>query len=290
MTTHTPHDSGIETQAAGDVRLTTLLLARYGATAPNLDVWNETLKTVLGHRSVRHYRPDPLPEGTIELLVAAGQSAASSSNLQAWSVIAVEDSNRKARLAALAGEQAQITQAPLFLVWLVDLHRLETIGRLEDSPSEGLQYLESFLLGAVDATLAAQNAVIALESIGLGAVYIGAIRNNPEKVARELALPPHVFPLFGLTVGYPDPTIRTAVKPRLSQEAVLFRETYALSEITETTAFNDYNLRLKHFQTKQHMSQRNWTETVARRLHDAASLHGRDRLAAALRNMGFGLK
>ena len=76
MTTHTPHDSGIETQAAGDVRLTTLLLARYGATAPNLDVWNETLKTVLGHRSVRHYRPDSLPEGTIELLVAAGQSAA----------------------------------------------------------------------------------------------------------------------------------------------------------------------------------------------------------------------
>lgn len=271
-----------------DSRLAALLSARYGTAVPDLGVWNETLHTVLGHRSVRDYRPDPLPDGTLELLVAAGQSAASSSNLQAWSVVAVEDPERKARLAALAGEQKQIIQAPLFLVWLVDLHRLETIGRLESSPSEGLQYLESFLLGAVDAALAAQNAVVALESLDLGAVYIGAIRNNPEKVAKEIALPPHVFALFGLAVGYPDPAVATAVKPRLPQDAVLFRETYATERAN--VPFNEYNLRLRHFQAGQNIPQRDWTETVAQRLRHAASLHGRDRLAEVLRGLGFGLK
>ncbi len=58
----------------------------------------------------------------------------------------------------------------------------------------------------IDAALAAQNAVVALESLGLGTCYIGAIRNDPETVARELALPEGVFPVFGLTVGFPDPS------------------------------------------------------------------------------------
>ena len=63
--------------------------------------------------------------GTLEMLVAAAQSASTSSNLQAWSLVAVEDSARKARLAELVGNQAHVRAAPLFLVWLADLARLE---------------------------------------------------------------------------------------------------------------------------------------------------------------------
>ncbi|WP_415078380.1 nitroreductase family protein [Pseudomonas cerasi] len=64
--------------------------------------------------------------------------------------------------------------------------------------------LESLLLGTIDSALAAQNAVVALESLGLGSVYIGAIRNDIEGVAKELGLPPQVYPVFGLCVGYPS--------------------------------------------------------------------------------------
>src|SRR4051812_27684197 len=128
--------------------------------------WNETLDVLLGHRSVRAFLPDAVPPGTIELLVAAGQSAASSSNLQPWSVVAVEEPERKARLATLAGDQKHIVQAPLFLVWLIDLHRLERIGVARGTTTEGLDYLETLLLGSVDTAIAAQNAVIALESLG----------------------------------------------------------------------------------------------------------------------------
>src|SRR3954451_23643747 len=87
-----------------------------------------------------------------------------------------------------------------------------------------------FLLSPIDATLAAQNAVVAAEALGLGTVYIGGIRNHPLDVAAELNLPPRVFPIFGLCVGWPDDAQATAVKPRLPQEAVLYHETYAMEQ------------------------------------------------------------
>ncbi|XXT12496.1 nitroreductase family protein [Sorangium sp. So ce367] len=83
---------------------------RYGSEgpAPRFAQWNEVIEALLGHRSVRRYAPKPLPEGTLELLVAAAQSAPSSSNLQLWSVLSVEDAERRRRLSELAGGQAHI--------------------------------------------------------------------------------------------------------------------------------------------------------------------------------------
>lgn len=80
-----------------------------------LELGSPVLDSVFAHRSVRAFRPDPLPSQTLELLVAAAQSAPSSSNLQVWSVVAVEDPARKERIAHYAGGQAQIREAPLFL-------------------------------------------------------------------------------------------------------------------------------------------------------------------------------
>jgi nitroreductase len=250
--------------------------------------WNGTLDTLLAHRSVRAYRPDPLPDGIVELLVAAAQSAASSSNLQPWSVVAIEDPGRKARLAALAGHQTHIVQAPLFLVWLVDLHRLGTIGEERGVPTGALDYLETFLLGAVDTALAAQNAVVALESLGLGSVFIGGIRNRPAEVAAELDLPPHVFPLVGLAVGHPDPDAPASVKPRLPQGAVLSRETYRTDDIG--TAIADYDRALRTFQREQAMPERDWSDQATQRVRGPEAMSGRDALRAVLRGLGFELR
>jgi nitroreductase len=221
------------------------------------------------------------------LLVAAAQSAASSSNLQPWSVVAVEDEARKARLAVLAGDQKQIHQAPLFLLWIVDHHRLTRIGERIGTPAEGLHFLESFLLGAVDTSLAAQNAVVALESLGLGSCYIGGIRNRPAEVAAELGLPPQCFALFGLTVGYPDLAAPAAVKPRLPQDAVLFRERYGAGD--SERALSAYDRRLRSFQREQGMVERDWTEQASQRVRGAVSLAGRDVLRSVLRQLGFRL-
>jgi nitroreductase len=260
---------------------------RYRDTLDLSTAWNETLDTILAHRSVRAYLPDAVPAGTVELLVAAAQSAATSSNLQPWSVIAVEDPARKARLAALAGDQKQIHQAPLFLLWIVDHHRLTRIGEQIGTPAKGLHFLESFLLGAVDTSLAAQNAALALESIGLGSCYIGAIRNRPAEVAAELGLPPQSFALFGLTVGYPDPAAPASVKPRLPQEAVLFGEQYGSENSAAGIAA--YDRRLRSFQREQGMVERDWTEQASQRVRGIASLAGRDVLRSVLHRLGFRL-
>ena len=75
--------------------------------------WNETLATIMNHRSVRGFLPQQLPDGALELLIAAAQSASTSSNLQVWSVVAVRDPARKSRIADLAGKQQFIRDAPL---------------------------------------------------------------------------------------------------------------------------------------------------------------------------------
>ncbi len=264
------------------------LEARYGgADFVVPPVWNATLDVLLDHRSARNYLPDALPEGTLELLVAAAQSASTSSNLQAWSVIAVEDAGRKARLAGFTGSNAHIVAAPLFLVWLVDLKRLRAIARDNGHEGEGLDYLESFLIGAIDVALAAQNAVVAADSLGLGSCYIGGLRNHPENVARELGLPPETVAVFGLTVGYPDPAVKTEVKPRLPQSAVLFRERYGETGRDDLAA---YDARLTAFQVRQNMPKAGWTGVVAKRVKDAAALHDRAQLAETLRRLGFSLK
>jgi nitroreductase len=107
-------------------------------------------------------------------------------------------------------------------------------------PHTALDYTEMFLMSVIDATLAAQNAVVAAEALNLGAIYIGGIRNHPLDVAAELHLPPRVFPLFGLCVGWPDDTHTTAIKPRLPQDAVLHHETYAVEQ--QDAAVADYNI------------------------------------------------
>lgn len=266
-----------------------LLAARYRDRLPEPGTWNDTLSVILSHRSVRAYLPDALPDGTVEILVAAAQSAASSSNLQAWSVIAVEDKARKARLAALAGNQKHIEEAPLLLVWLADLNRLQRVAAAQNQKAEALDYLESFLLGAVDAALAAQNAFVALESLGLGGVYIGALRNKPLEVAAELGLPPHVVALFGLVVGHPDPNRPADVKPRLPQQAVFFREQYGFGEagLLDVAAYDE---RFRVFQREQGLAEQGWSIQAGKRVQDAGALNGRDVLRDALNRLGFELK
>ncbi len=275
-------------QPAGTDAVSQALTARYGNDLPEVgDAWNGVLANLLTHRSVRAYRPDPLPPRTVETLVAAAQSAPSSSNLQTWSVVVVEDQARKARLAEFAGGQKHIVEAPLFLVWLADLSRAERLAARSRHPDEGLRFLETFLVAVIDAALAAQNAVVAAESLGLGSVYIGAIRNKPRAVAEELGLPPNVAAAFGLCVGYPDAARPAQVKPRLRQQVVIHHERY--SDAADEAGIAAYDETLRAFQRSEGVPAIGWSEAVLKRLGSARALNGRDRLVEELRALGFKL-
>lgn len=246
--------------------------------------WNDALDVMLSHRSVRSYRKEPLAPGYLELIVAAAQSAPTTSNLQAWSVIAVEDTDRKTRLATFAAGQRHIFEAPLLLIFVADLARLRTISAEKGLPGAGLNYMEAFIFAVADAAFAAQNAVVAIESLGLGCCYIGAMRNKPQAVADELGLPDETMVVFGMTVGYPDPSVETDVKPRLPQSVVLHREKYG--EVQESL-IADYDEIMRGFKADQSMRMVDWTEQAATRVKDEAALTGRHVLKDFLQKRGL---
>jgi nitroreductase len=260
---------------------------RYGSdNAPMPTLSNPVIDLMLHHRSVRGYRPDPLPEGTLATLVAAAQSAATSSNLQTWSVVAVTDPAMKVTCATFAGGQKHIEQCPLFLLFLADLARLDRVASQVELPRAGNDTFEMFLCAAIDASLAAQNAVVAAESLGLSTVYIGGMRNKPEELAALLNLPSNCAVVFGLCVGYAAEGHGGSVKPRLPQEAVLHHERYDLAGQDE--AIKRYNAAMAAFYVREKMDVKgNWSRHSARRVAGPESLSGRHVLMQALRRMGF---
>jgi len=264
-------------------------LARYRDPAlGNPGHWNPVIDSMLSHRSVRGFLDQPLPEGAIEAAVAAASSAPTSSNLQTWSVIAVEDAGRRDRLRQLGGGQHFINAAPVLLMWIADLSRIAALAEERQATVEGLEYLETCFVAIIDAALAAQNALVALESMGLGTVYIGGMRNHPVEVAAELGLPKRAFAVFGMSVGVPDPAEATAVKPRLPQKAVLHREQYQIPP--QMPAVAEYTPRMEAFQAEQGMPDALWPQRVINRVRDAKALNGRDRMREALGALGFQLK
>ncbi|MFC0214970.1 oxygen-insensitive NADPH nitroreductase [Paenibacillus chartarius] len=186
---------------------------------------NDIVTLLLDHKSIRKFKPDAVPPEQIGAIVAAAQAASTSSNMQAYSVIGVTDPEVKGKLAELAGGQRHVEQCPLFLVWCADLHRIELAGRLHDPDFRLETNVETFLLGTIDAALAAQNAAVAAESLGYGIVYIGGIRNDPAGVSKLLGLPQLVYPVFGLCIGIPDQ--QPDPRPRLPQHAVYHEGRYA---------------------------------------------------------------
>jgi nitroreductase len=260
------------------------LAARYADQEFSLDVVNDVLAVQLAHRSVRKYLDGPVTDDHLKAMIAAAQSASTTSNLQPWSVVAIREPERKARLAALAAAQEFIVEAPLFLVWVADLGRMRRLAVREERPLDGADYLESTLIAFIDTALAAQNAVVAAESLGLGVVFVGAIRNHPEEVAAELGLPQHAIATFGLAVGVPDPTEQAGIKPRLPQPAVLHHERY--DDVSADAHISGYDQRLNGYYARYDLAG-DWSERVLKRLAGPHSLSGRHRLREALERLGL---
>jgi nitroreductase len=252
---------------------------------------NSTLDLIHCHASLRHYKSDPVPEPLIEAIVAAGQCASTSSNMQLYSVVAVTDAAKREKLAVLCGDQKHVGEAPVFLAWCADLARMQQISQMRGY-TQVTEYVENFLVAAVDVALVAQNAALAAESLGLGICYIGYIRNIPEQVIELLELPPLVFPVTGMTVGWPaKPPHR---RPRLPLETVLHWDTYLPAQEEALLSYDQAMLATGIYQGRQvpvpgkaeATEAYSWLEHSARR----ASMAERTGLRAALEKQGFGLK
>lgn len=238
---------------------------------------HEIHQLLRSHRSIRTFVDEPLDDEVVADIVRSGQAAATSSNLQATTVIRVRNAEVRSRIAEVAGGQRQIETAGAFLVWCADLNRTKLACEMAGgSMTTGMT--EQFIIATVDVALAAQNAVVAAEAQGYGICYIGAVRNDPQTVADLLELPEHVYPVFGLCIGEPlqDPE----VKPRLPIDVVLKDDVYDDAGDRERIEAYDETVR-EYYRTRTGGNKESsWSEEMARLVDGERRPHMRPFLAA----------
>lgn len=175
----------------------------------NLMIRNPVIDTLLNRKSIRSFKIDQPSQEVVETIVRAGQKAPFA--YQLGSLLLSRDSEKNP------------WNAPLYFIVCVDSHRFECIMQRRgwQMASNDLSLL---LLGIQDATLMAENMVIAAESLGLGSCFLGAIPYQSKDIIQAYHLPERVFPLVGLAMGYPaqDPPTR----PRYPLEFHLFEGAY----------------------------------------------------------------
>ena len=224
---------------------------------------NAIVESLLSHRSVRNFTQDPVDEEDLLCAVRAGQKASTSSNIQAYCAIRVDDPQRREKLVALTGGQKKVALAPVFLVICGDTRRHRLL-----SERAGMKYstnLEGFMLAVIDASLFAQNMVVALESMGYGTCYIGGLRNSLGKVQEVLKVPKGIWPFFGLCIG--KPMDEPAGRPRLEPEAVLFHEEYP--EDAQMFAWIDgYDARMSAWYQEQGIDTSGWASRIEKHFEE----------------------
>jgi len=221
---------------------------------------NQIIETLLAHRSIRRLQDKPLTKEQIELIVASAQAASTSSYIQAYSIIGITDPDKKRRLAELAGNQSYVEKNGHFFVFCGDLHRLEIAGSMENKEvMDSLESTEKFMVMLIDTALAAQNAAIAAESLGLGICYIGGVRNHLDEVCELLNTPKRVIPLFGMAVGYPEQL--TDKKPRLPLAHIYHENEYEQDEEVYKQQLGEYNKEISRYYNERTKGKRDDTWT-----------------------------
>lgn len=186
---------------------------------------NPVIQTLLNHRSIRRFTDERISADELNTIIAAAQHAPNWVNLQLVSIIAVENPEHRKKMSDLCGGQAHVAQAPLFLIFCADYNRVATAcEEMGQNLDAVLEDVDTVIVGAHETGIALEAAVVAAESLGLGAVPIGDVRLHADNMIEDLHLPKYVFPMLGLCIGHPaeDP----GLKPRFPIKAVLSEEEY----------------------------------------------------------------
>jgi nitroreductase len=215
-----------------------------------------TIDLLCSHRSIRAFTDQAISAEQREAIIAAAQSASTSSFLQCSSIVRITDPALRQQLVQLTGGQQWVADAAEFWVFCADFNR-----HLQICPDAQLGRAEQLLLGCVDTALMGQNAMVAAESLGLGGVFIGGIRNNIAQVTELLGLPKFVLPLFGFCIGYPDAV--PDVKPRLPQAMLVHENRY---QPVDPQVLADYDSRTAIYYEQRDSNQRSetWSELIQR--------------------------
>ena len=199
---------------------------------------NDTIHLLTSHRSYRHFDENYiLPKEQLSAILAAARQAPSWMNGQMYSIIVIQDKKIREEMIRMNPGNPHILNSSVFLLFLADLKRTEQVAKENQASYQIGDGLNPLLIATTDASLALENALIAAESLGLGAVPVGSVRSHVDELKELLHLPDYVLPIAGLTIG--KPTVEMKIKPRLPEQAVIHYDTYKETDYTLIEAYDE---------------------------------------------------
>ncbi len=222
--------------------LTKLLRARFGDVVANDEVsdleTSPTLSVILGHRTHRAFRDEPVPRELTHLVLACTFSAPSKSDLQQASVVHVRDRDRRDAIAELIPSMPWIGTCPEFFLFVADGRRIRRIAEFREKPFAN-DSLDNFLAAVCDVGLVMGNFIIASQALGLGCCPISVVRDHIGEIAAIVELPERVIPIAGMCLGYP--AREGFVSMRLPLSVTVHQDRYDDSDLEDL--IDDYDRR-----------------------------------------------
>ncbi|MBS1186390.1 MAG: nfsA [Burkholderiaceae bacterium] len=223
---------------------------------------NAAMQVLLAHRSYRDFTDQPVSDADLDAIIEAAQRAPSSIHAQVTSLIVVRDPAKRAKIAEIAGNQPWIAKAPVFICLVADFAKTNAAVEFAGEKQVIHESLEGFAAGAIDAGLVLMTLTTAARAMGLGAVMIGGIRNDPQAMIDLLGLPPLTFPFIGCCIGHfaSEPPL----KPRLPVKT--FRHDEQWHGVPDQATMEAYNAELMgYWNSIGRPDGLPWTDNTAKR-------------------------
>jgi len=182
------------------------------------------MNTLLNHRSIRKFKPGFVEQSKLDSILEAAIRASNTGNMQAYSIVVTRDTEIRQKLWEAHFKQDMVLEAPVHLTFCADFNRFSKWCE-QRKADPGYDNYRSFLTGAIDAIIAAQNAAIAAESLGLGICYLGTATWMAATMIDILNLPRLVVPVTAMVIGYPGE--EPPLTDRLPLDGVVHYERYS---------------------------------------------------------------
>jgi len=247
---------------------------------------NQTITHQLNHRSIREFTDEPVKPEDLKLVLEVANHTATSTGMQSAAMIRVTDMAKKQALSEIC-QQPYVARFPELIIFIVDVYRNARIAEDNGYQFESERDMDRFFQGWTDACLMAQNATNAIESLGMGAVFLGSILNDSAATIQVLKLPKLTFPVLGVGFGWPNQNPQ--LKPRLPLDLRVFENEYKiLADYKE--AVREYDEEMQTYYDLREANRRvdSFTLQVIKKLQNPSEK--RAKILQVVRDQGFDLK
>lgn len=252
----------------------------------NMPYPNQTIEDRMEHRSIRAFKGQAIPEDTVRTILEVVNHTATSNGMQHASIIRVKDPEKKQAISEIC-KQKYVTSTAEYWVFIVDCYRNAKIAEANGLVADSARDMDRFFQGFTDAALQAQNAAVAVESLGLGCVFFGSILNDAAAMIKVLNLPELTFPVLGFGFGYPDQSPQ--MKPRMPIELKVSENEYRiLDDYQESLAGYDEVMKTYYDLRNTNRKSETFSQQVVKLLMNP--MERRADIVNVIRAQGFDLK